>query len=168
MLTKYDMRERYFKRRLKSVTKLNLLNEIITDKKIFTISISKIISAAILNCTKFIMLVYLFDRILTCISNSNKYIDFVFIILMNVLCVVSRIITQNIETYYLNDALKLSLEKNFLEKLFNCFRMTDLNEYEQNKSDNEFLQCIVFLTLLLNKPNIKPPTAFDVNDIFLH
>lgn len=30
----------------------------------------------------------------------------------------------------------------------------------------QFLQCIVFLILLLNRPNITPPTTFFVTDIF--
>lgn len=120
---------------------LNIYKIFFRDKKTLYLSIVKIFLSIVICCSKYILLVYLFGEILVCISGVCKYKDFLIIILMNILCVVSRLLAQSIETYYVNDTLKISLEKISLKEIFCHIRKMPFDDYgEKNEFNINFIK----------------------------
>lgn len=118
--------------------RFHLLKEIVTRKELLRLSMMKIIMSIASLMVKYIMMVYLFDQVLNCISNSKRYSDFLIIVVVNAGCVAIRLIIQNTESYYLNDTLKFSLESVFVGKLFQCFRKEPIYAMKENKAENEY------------------------------
>lgn len=118
--------------------KFNLLKEIAIKRELRNLSLLKIVMSTLSLAIKYLMLVYLFDKVLDSISRSGEYSDFLVIVFLNAGCVILRLFIQNTEKYYLNDALKLSLESFFAGKLFQLFRMETIHITGENKRENEF------------------------------